>query len=144
MKNDSFIFGKVIKQMNNRFDHHFNIVLKQWNLTSSQFEVIMYLLGHQTMEVNQKQIEDDFKLKSPTVSGIVKRLEEKGFIERHTDQLDRRINHIELTEKSKALEPCLIEEITRVEAHALRDIPDDKIALLNELLNKVMRNITDF
>lgn len=143
MKKESFILGKTIKQLSNHLDRNFNKTLKHWELTASQFSVIMYLLDHQSSEVNQKTLEDAFMLKGPTVTGIVKRLVEKGFIARRTDNQDRRIHYLVLTEKSKELEPCMLEEITRLEADTLRGIPEDRIQLLDELLHQIIGNITD-
>ncbi|KNZ41233.1 MarR family winged helix-turn-helix transcriptional regulator [Acetobacterium bakii] len=143
MKKESFILGKTIKQLSNHLDRNFNKALKQWELTASQFSVIMYLLDNQSSEVNQKTLEDAFLLKGPTVTGIIKRLVEKGFVERRTDNQDRRIHYLVLTEKSKELEPCMHEDISRLEADILKGISEDKIQLLDELLHQIIGNITD-
>jgi len=143
MEKESFILGKTIKQLSNHLDRNFNKALKRWELTASQFSVIMYLLDHQSAEVNQKTLEDAFMLKGPTVTGIVKRLVEKGFVERRTDNQDRRIHYLILTEKSKELEPSMLEDIALLEANILRGIPEDRIQLLDELLHQIIGNITD-
>ncbi|PKM43113.1 MAG: MarR family transcriptional regulator, partial [Firmicutes bacterium HGW-Firmicutes-6] len=69
MKTETFNFGGTVKQLNNIMEMRFNHSLKQWDLTSSQFSVIIYLLHNQDHEVNQKMIEDAFLLKGPTVTG---------------------------------------------------------------------------
>ena len=125
-----FNFGGTVKQLNNIMEMRFNHSLKQWDLTSSQFSVIIYLLHHQDQAVNQKLIEDAFRLKGPTVTGIVKRLVEKDFIRRRPDCQDRRINYLELTEKGQALESLVCQEITRLEAETLRGISADHLELL--------------
>ncbi|PKM60949.1 MAG: hypothetical protein CVU99_05625 [Firmicutes bacterium HGW-Firmicutes-4] len=142
MKKQSFNFGKTVKQLNNIMEMRFNHSLKQWDLTSSQFSVIMFLLHNQDREVNQKMIEDAFLLKGPTVTGIVKRLVEKDFIRRRLDAQDRRINYLELTEKGLALESIVCAEITRLETDTLRGISTEHIDLLETLLNQVLENIT--
>ncbi|WP_373482239.1 MarR family winged helix-turn-helix transcriptional regulator [Acetobacterium sp.] len=142
MKKQHFNFGKTVKQLNNIMEMQFNHLLKQWDLTSSQFSVIMFLLHNQDQEINQKMIEEAFLLKGPTVTGIVKRLVEKNFIRRRPDCHDRRINYLELTEKGQALEPLVCNEITRLETDTLRGISEEHIDLLEELLNQVLRNIT--
>ncbi|MBU4539853.1 MarR family winged helix-turn-helix transcriptional regulator [uncultured Acetobacterium sp.] len=143
MNKQSFNFGKTVKQLNNIMEMQFNHSLKQWDLTSSQFSVIMYLLHNQDQEINQKMIETAFLLKGPTVTGIVKRLVEKGFIRRRPDALDRRINYLELTEKGLALETIVCAEITRLEAATLRGISDDHLDLLEALLSQILKNLTD-
>lgn len=138
----SFNFGKTVKQLNNIMEMRFNHSLKQWDLTSSQFSVIMYLLHNQDLEINQKMIEEAFLLKGPTVTGIVKRLVEKDFIRRRPDPQDRRINYLELTEKGQALEAIVCSEITRLEAETLQGISKEHLDLLEDLLNQVLKNIT--
>ena len=131
-----------MKQLNNIMEMRFNHSLKQWDLTSSQFSVIMYLLHNQDREINQKMIEEAFLLKGPTVTGIVKRLVEKDFIRRRPDPQDRRINYLELTEKGQALEAIVCTEITRLETETLQGISKEHLDLLEDLLNQVLKNIT--
>lgn len=138
----SFNFGKTVKQLNNIMEMRFNHSLKQWDLTSSQFSVIMYLLHNQDREINQKMIEEAFLLKGPTVTGIVKRLVEKDFIRRRPDPQDRRINYLELTEKGQALEAIVCTEITHLETETLQGISEEHLDLLEELLDQILKNIT--
>lgn len=142
MRRESFNFGRSVKQLNNIMEMRFNHSLKQWDLTSSQFSVIMYIMHNHDRQINQKMIEDAFLLKGPTVTGIVKRLVEKDFIQRRPDCHDRRINYLELTEKGQALESLVCQEITRLEAETLRGISAEHIDLLEALLNQVLENIT--
>lgn len=142
MKQNDFNFGKTVKQLHNIMEMRFNHSLKQWDLTSSQFSVIMYLLHHQDQAVNQKMIEEAFLLKGPTVTGIIKRLVEKDFIRRRPDPQDRRIHYLELTPKGQALETIVCTEISRLEAETLRGISKEHLDLLEELLNQVLKNIT--
>ncbi|MEO1815451.1 MAG: MarR family winged helix-turn-helix transcriptional regulator [Acetobacterium sp.] len=137
-----FNFGGTIKQLNNIMEMRFNHSLKQWDLTSSQFSVIMYLLKNQDQAVIQKNIEEAFLLKGPTVTGIVKRLVEKGFIERRIDAQDRRINHLVLTARGRELQPLLFAEITRLEAETLEGLSSDDLVLLETILRQILKNIT--
>lgn len=142
MKTDTFNFGGTVKQLNNIMEMRFNHSLKQWDLTSSQFSVIIFLLHHQDQAVNQKMIEEDFLIAGPTVTGIVKRLVEKDFIRRRPDPQDRRINYLELTEKGQALESLVCQEITRLETDTLRGISAEHLDLLETLLQQILKNIT--
>lgn len=142
MKTNTFNFGGTVKQLNNIMEMRFNHSLKQWDLTSSQFSVIIFLLHHQDQEVNQKMIEDAFLLKGPTVTGIVKRLVEKDFIRRRPDCQDRRINYLELTEKGQQLESLVCNEITRLEAETLQGISTEHLELLEAILHQILKNIT--
>ncbi len=143
IKSDSFIFGRLIKQLNNIMDIRFNRILKQWDLTASQFYVLVYLLDNQATAVNQKNLEDVFHLKGPTVTGIVNRLVEKNFIKRHTNCCDRRVNYLVLTEKGHELEPIIFFEIDKLEKETLQGITKEQIDILDEVLNQILQNIMD-
>ena len=49
--------------------------------------------------VIQKDIEEHFHISNPTVTGILNRLEQKGFIERKQSLKDKRVRTIVLTKK---------------------------------------------
>jgi len=63
-------------------------------------------------------------LSSSTVVGILDRLEEKGLVERHRDQLDRRIVYVKATKKGRQLvarTPTLIHETL---CNAFKNLPE--------------------
>ena len=68
-----------------------NRKLKELSLTSSQADVLFYLINNYKNKINQKDIEKTFDLSNPTVHGIVKRLEMKDFIKKTPDSEDARI-----------------------------------------------------
>lgn len=68
----------MFKQINNIYEKEFNNLLRGIGITSSQCAVLDYLLGSSKEFMNQKDIEKALSLKNPTVTGILKRLDEKG------------------------------------------------------------------
>lgn len=73
--------GFLFKQINNVYEKDINNQLKGIGITSSQCEVLNYLFRCDKEEVNQKDIEKALSLKNPTVTGILQRLDEKGYIQ---------------------------------------------------------------
>ena len=72
--------GFMVKQINNVFEKDLNERLRTIGITSSQCAVLDYLFHTSKDEVNQRDVERHLSLKNPTVTGILKRLDEKGFI----------------------------------------------------------------
>lgn len=91
--------GFMFKQINNIYEKEFNNLLRGIGITSSQCAVLDYLLGSSKEFVNQKDIEKALSLKNPTVTGILKRLDEKGFILAVPSNQDKRCKNIYPTEK---------------------------------------------
>lgn len=79
MENKEILF--LIKNIHDRFEAKRNADCKKVGLTFSQFRVLIYLKNHKSKIVTQKELEVDFKVSHPTINGIIRRLENRNFIE---------------------------------------------------------------
>ena len=68
--------GFMFKQINNVYEKDFNNRLKTLGITASQCAVLDYLFHTREEEVNQRDIEKALSLQNPTVTGLLKRLDE--------------------------------------------------------------------
>ena len=91
--------GFKIKQINNVYEKDLTKSLKNIGITASQCAVLDYLFHTNKEEVNQIDVERHLNLKNPTVTGLLKRLDEKGFILCVPSNTDRRRKKIYLTER---------------------------------------------
>lgn len=89
--------GMLIKQLYDAKEKRANEKLKQFGLTFSQFRLLIYI--HEQGEVSLKEMEHYFSLTQQTVAGIIKRLEEKGFVITCADSSDKRAKNVQMTEK---------------------------------------------
>lgn len=92
--------GFLVKQINNVFEKDLNGKLKAIGVTSSQCAVLDYLFHTNKEEVSQRDVEQNLNLKNPTVTGLLKRLDEKGYILCVPNAEDKRKKNIYLTEKA--------------------------------------------
>ncbi len=90
--------GLIVKQINNIYEKDFNNRLRRLGITASQYAVLNYLFHSQKEEVTQRDIEKNMSLRNPTVTGLLKRLDEKGFIFSVPSTRDRRCKNIYLAE----------------------------------------------
>ena len=74
--------------------------LAKVELTAAQGPILGYL-SRSASPPCPRDIEQEFHLTHPTVSGLLSRLEKKGFIEMLPDEADRRIKRIHLLEKGR-------------------------------------------
>ncbi|MDD4397421.1 MAG: MarR family transcriptional regulator [Sphaerochaetaceae bacterium] len=96
-----------IKSLSNMLNRKLNDVLAAAGgekLNSFQLWIICYIDYCQALgqQVFQKDIEQYFDIRRPTASKLLDMLEEQGFLDRETDDEDRRRKKLILTEKSKA------------------------------------------
>ena len=68
-------------------------------ITSSQASVMMFLFKNRKHEVTQQSVQAALLLSHPTITGLMKRLEAKGFITRKNSPADFRCKYVKLTKK---------------------------------------------
>lgn len=68
--------GFMFKQINNVYEKEFNNRLRTLGITASQCAVLDYLFDCEKEEVTQRDIEKGLNLRNPTVTGLLKRLDE--------------------------------------------------------------------
>lgn len=132
--------GKMIR-LSNALIWFRNQELQKHDLTSSQFEVIRYLLTHQDQPATAGTLMKQLELSQSTVAGILKRLEAKGLIERQTDGNDARREFVTLTESGLALEESLQGIAGKTEKILLRGMSEPEQAEFNRLLQVALENM---
>lgn len=91
--------------------------------------------------VTQQELVRATHLRAPTVSVIIKNLEDGGFIERRRDSSDMRSYRVYLTATGRALDEKNIEIIKQVDAIALKGLDAEETERLMELLGRIRDNL---
>lgn len=110
------------------------------DLTRTQMEILMYLIKFKDKNVSGSDIEKFFNLKNPTVTGILNRLEDKGFITRAVSSRDARIKYIKATDKAVAIEKETTKIMNEVQKKLFNNISKEDILITNILLDKLLNN----
>ena len=79
----------------------FRWILNQHGLTEQQWRVVRALLENDSME--PRQICETCQLLSPSLAGVLSRMEEMGLVKRKRMQTDQRRVLVSITPKSRAL-----------------------------------------
>lgn len=135
--------GFMVKQINNVFEKDLNERLRTIGITSSQCAVLDYLFHTSKDEVNQRDIERHLSLKNPTVTGILKRLDEKGFILCVPNTADKRKKNIYLTEKAYDIQRRMEADRKKMDKNLTRGMTKKEIAALTRGLEKMLYNIAE-
>ncbi|WP_294152684.1 MarR family transcriptional regulator [uncultured Clostridium sp.] len=114
----------LLKTVNNLFERELNNKVSLMDLTNAQCGILGYLDKNRNKEIYLNDIEKKFCLKRPTVSGLIKRLEEKEFvIVEHKDN-DRRYKQVRLTEKSEEILAIMKENLENTEKTLYENITE--------------------
>lgn len=135
--------GFVFKQINNVYEKDFNNRLKTLGITSSQCAVLDYLFHSRKEEVNQRDIEKALSLRNPTVTGLLKRLDEKGFILSVPSNKDKRCKNIYLTEKAYDIQRRMEADRKKIDKNLTLGMTKKEVAALQKMLNRVLYNISE-
>lgn len=131
-----------IKILNNAVERQLNKELSRLGITYAQSTVVAFLSLHTEERICQKDIECRLGLSHPTVSSILRRMEEKGMVESRPLESDRRCHAISLTEKSREMSGSIRENIQGITERVLEGISPEEEAELERLLQRMIRNAT--
>ena len=111
-----------------------NLIIRKLDLTYTQYIVMMLLWEHG--QANEKLLCDSLYLKSNTLTPLLKKLQDKGYITKAKDKTDERNLVITLTKTGKELQDKAlnIPECMAKEVH----ITDEEADLLYEILYKII------
>lgn len=143
MERRSQPIGFTVKQINNVFEKDLNEKLRTIGITASQCAVLDYLFHTNQEEVSQRDVERHLSLKNPTVTGLLKRLDEKGFIFCVPNAVDKRKKNIYLTEKAYDIQRRMEADRRKMDREMTRGMTKKEIAALTRGLEKMLYNIAD-
>jgi MarR family transcriptional regulator, organic hydroperoxide resistance regulator len=117
----------------------YNESLRELNLYVGQDNLLSRLwLGD---GVTQMQLCEHLKCEPPTVTNMVKSLEQNGFIYRKRDEHDARVMRIYLTDKGKELKKPVEFKWKQQQEKLLHSILPEERLLLRELMKRMERNL---
>lgn len=126
---------KVSSQM--RRDYSEN--LRELNLYVGQDKLLARLWSGDG--VTQMQLCEHLMCEPPTVTNMVKSLEQNGFIYRKRDEQDARVMRIFLTEKGKELEKPVDFKWKQQQEKLLHSISPEDLLLLRKLMKQMEKNL---
>ena len=135
--------GFMFKQINNVYEKEFNNRLRTLGITASQCAVLDYLFDCDKEEVTQRDIEKGLNLRNPTVTGLLKRLDEKGYILSVPSNTDKRCKNIYLTEKAYDIQRHMETQRRKLDKMLTIGMNKKEIEALEKMLNKVLYNIAE-
>ena len=102
---------------------------------------IGYFYENSDKDIFQKDFENEFSIRPPTASKILKSLEQKGFIERISVENDARLKKIRLTKKAIDIHEMIMADIESREVRLRKDISDKEIESFLITLKKLYKNL---
>ena len=133
-------FGHMIRILHWCTDQTMTAALEAMDLTAAQGHIMGYL-SHQTSAPCPRDIEMEFHMSHPTVSGLLSRLEQKGFIQLRTDPDDRRCKRIYVQPRGTACHQTMQQTIQDMEARLIQNFTPEEQAQFADFLQRAAANM---
>ena len=132
--------GRLMKVISSAYDATKNALLDQYDLTSRQVDLLGFLREHDNHEATQKELTEYLHTSYATTSGVIKRLVEKGFVERVTSKDDRRANVIRLADDAVPVVDECVRKFRSMDALLMAGLSDEDQERLMDLLERLLAN----
>jgi len=134
--------GVFLNLVHCQFKQYLNKIFQDhgFNLTPEQFLVMDTLWDDGVL--SQQQIADIIIKDKNSVTKLIDALEKKGLVIRKTDEQDRRLNKIHLTEKALSLKESITIIALESTDRIIKDIPKEDLINFVKVLNKMSNNMS--
>ena len=132
MQEDAFAFIEEIREL---------LSSDIWNnilLNCSKNEVFIFWLLYRKEQANMTEIADYIHAPLNTATGIISKMEKKGFIVRDRLKEDKRVVMIRLTEKGTAQVKALVDEITYYALQTISVFSKEEMDLFFRMAKRVV------
>lgn len=109
---------------------------KSQNITPVQYGLMTAVAA--LPDLDQTALGQEVGLDRTTTADVVKRLEERGLLERRPNPLDRRTRHVRLTAEGEALVEALQGDMTRAQERLLQPLRPAEKAMLMDLMRRLV------
>ncbi|MEW7292569.1 MarR family winged helix-turn-helix transcriptional regulator [Aquimarina sp. 2304DJ70-9] len=116
-----------------------NIELKVYDISLQQFNVLRILQGQKGNPANLSTIQERMVSKMSNTTRLVDKLINKGYVKRITCKSNRRKVEISITEKGRNFLEKVSPIMTDFENRVTKNLSEDDLTHLNELLNKLRK-----
>lgn len=127
----------LIKQLEVSMGRRMNNEMKEMDMTLTQVRVLSLLLGFPEKQATLKDLEKKLQLSQSVTAGIIKRLEQRKYIESFGDSEDKRIKIVQITPLGEQQCICSDKILFHLEEEMLSCLSEHEMITLQTLLKRV-------
>ncbi|KAJ50162.1 DNA-binding MarR family transcriptional regulator [Clostridium tetanomorphum] len=91
--------GRFISILYRQSQVYFNYILKEFDITSAEYSLLLYL--YKKDGITQEDLSTYLYIDKSAITRAIKSLEQKGYVKRQKDDMDKRFNRVYLLDKAK-------------------------------------------
>ena len=132
---------KVISNLIKREVGNYGCEKNSDELTGNNMFIIGYLAKNAGNDIFQKDLEEIFSVRRSTMSAIILRMEQKGFLIRESVAYDARLKKLVLTEKGRRIHEMIESKIAETEEKLSSCLSEEEKKTICFLLEKLRQNL---
>lgn len=143
-------FGKVMNLIKRRFaevaSKEFDNETNSCNSYTPKQGMIIGYINRETAkgrDIFQKDIEKEFSIRRSTATGILQLMEKNDLIKRVSVENDARLKKLVLTDKAVQMDKRIVAGFGAISDLAFKDISEEELEGLMNIIQKVKKNLED-
>lgn len=133
--------GRWVGVLSNQIRRRLDSFTAPGSVRGSQGRILHFILA-QPGDVFQKDLEEEFKLRPSTATGILQLMEKDGLITRESTPYDARLKRICTTPKADALKAQVIRDVEQLETDFVRGISPDELEIFLKVIRQMSENLS--
>ncbi len=134
--------ARYVSKLSNKLRRKLEMLSSRNEFSGSQGRALHFLLA-QTGDIFQKDIEEEYSIRPSTATELLKQMEKNGLLIREPAPYDNRLKRIVLTDKALVYKDQVVKELTDLEETLVRGIPEEKLEVFFEVIEKMMDNLSE-
>ena len=133
--------SRYIGILANRLRREIDALSFRGQYSGTEGKALHFILAHDDSELFQKDLEEEFGLRPPSASALVKKLERDGLISRVPVSYDGRLKKIVPSEKARQNREKVLHDVQDLEDRLLHGISKQEQAQWLEITKKMIENL---
>ena len=132
---------RSIKRLSNGISREMCAAFGSGMFSGAQGRTLHFLLAHTKIDIFQKDIEEEFGLRPPTATALLKELEQRGLIRKEPVSYDARRKKIVVTEKALQYKECVLKGLGELNQKLTAGISDEEMQVFFSVTDKMLENL---
>ena len=132
---------RSIKRLSNGIRREMCAAFGSGVFSGAQGRTLHFLLAHTKSDIFQKDIEEEFGLRPPTATALLKELEQRGLIRKEPVPYDARKKKIVVTEEALQYKDCVLKGLKELDQKLTAGISDEEMRVFFYVTGKMLDNL---
>ena len=132
---------RSIKRLSNGISREMCAAFGSGMFSGAQGRTLHFLLAHTKIDIFQKDIEEEFGLRPPTATALLKELEQRGLIRKEPVPYDARKKKIVVTEEALKYKDCVLKGLEELNQKLTAGISDEEMQVFFSVTDRMLKNL---